>query len=454
VDYPLIAIVAVMLALGLALVFSASYAYAGTEYFVRQGLWIALGIVAAFIMANIDYRVWRTLALPIMIAALGLLVAVLFFGEDLGGARRTFSGSIQPGEIAKLAVVIYVSAWVASKGRQLSQVREGLLPFIIIMGSVALLLVLEPSFSVTMIVLIIGASIFFVGGGQVGQILLLGVVTAPALVLLFWRSGYAAERINRWLSGLRSSGQAPSDTIMVWQKQAFDPQSIVDRIAGFSRVPLPWSDYLYAYTAELLGFLGALLIVVLYALLAYRLLAVALNAPDRFATFMAVGITAWVVAQALIHIGASTRLLPETGQPLPFMSYGGSAMLACMAALGLMQSIARASPAKKALNANLVFGGWNRRPRLSDSDRGERTTAAHQRSHTTGSASTRPASSGRTGARPQGASGSSAAYGHRTATVERNEVTGKPAWRSTSATGKRKPRSEPTRSARKPTRQR
>jgi cell division protein FtsW len=435
-DYALIALVSVLLALGLALVFSASYPYRGTDFFIRQAIWIVIGIVAAFMMARIPYSVWRRLALPVIILALGMLVAVLVVGEERGGATRTFFGSIQPGEFAKLAVVVYIAAWAASKGRRLADMQEGLIPFILIMGTVTVLLALEPSYSVAAIVLIIGVAIFFVAGGDVRQMLLLCVLAAPAIGLALWRSRYPIERIQRWIDGLRTPGQLASDTVAVWQKQTFGPENMVDRIAGVSPIPLAWSDYLYAFIADKLGFIGALVIVVLYAALAYRLLAIALNAPDRFGTFMAVGITAWIVAQALIHIGASTALLPETGQPLPLMSYGGSDMLACMLAVGMMQSISRASPAKKALYANLALGGWNRRPRIPNSDRGGRVKATHQRSQSSGSTPDRVAP----GAGRQRRSAASPAYGHETRAVNGDELDGKPAWRRASSTTERKSR--------------
>lgn len=444
IDYPLLAIVAAMLAIGLALVFSASYAYKGTDFFVRQTLWIGLGLAAAFFMANIDYRVWRTLAVPVMILALALLVAVLLYGEEINGATRTFGGSIQPGEFTKLAVVVYVAAWVASKGSKLSEVREGLLPFVLIMAIVTILLVLEPSLSVAMIVLIIGIAIFYVGGGHIGQMLMLAVMSAPAVLFVLYRSNYAAERLSKWLLGLRSPGSVAADTASIFVGQpSFAGKPFVEIFTGFSSVPLPWSDYLFAYVAEVLGFLGTLLIVVLYAALAYRLLAIALNAQDRFATFMAVGITAWILAQALIHIGASTRLLPETGQPLPFMSYGGSAMLVSMAAMGLMQSIARASPAKKALHANLVFGRGDGRPRLPDSGRSERAETARQRSRNSGVTATRTGAGGR--ARAQGA-----AYSSATRAVKPDDGIRKPAWRSSGNAGSRRSRNTSARNKKKP----
>ncbi len=432
-DYSMIAIVSMMLAFGLALVFSASYSQEGTDLFVRQATWIVVGVAAAFIMARIPYSIWRRLAVPIMMLALGLLIAVLIVGVEIHGAKRTFKGSIQPGEFAKLAVVIYVAAWAASKGQRLSEMQEGLIPFIIIMGIVTVLLVLEPSYSVAMIIIIIGVSIFFVAGGDIKQMVLLGLLAAPALGLALWKSGYPIQRIQNWWTNVNAPGQAASDTLSIWQKQTSGPANLLDRLVSPSAVPLSWSDYQFTFVADKFGFIGALLVVVLYAALAYRLLAIALNAPDRFGTFVAVGITAWIVTQALIHIGASTNLTPTTGQPLPLMSYGGSDMLACMMALGIMQSIARGTPAKKALYATLALGGWNRRPRLPNPNR-------------SGSAKAKPSGSSRstTGTAKSGAkkgqSAPSPAYGHETPAVSNDELDRGPAWRKGSSATKRKSR--------------
>jgi len=377
-DAPLVVIVASLLAFGLAMMYSASHQIMGTAYLTRQTQWIAVGTVAALAMAQIPYHFWRKLAVPILLLALAGLVAVLVYGEFSLGAKRTFMGSIQPSEFAKLSVIVYISAWVVSKGKKLSQVEEGLIPFIIIMSIIAGLLVLEPSFSVAIIILVIGVTIFFVGGGSVGQMLALGVMGLPIIAALIWRSEHGRKRIIQWLAGLRNPLDLPPDVIGVWLKVTFS-RPVPDRLAEPSPVPLGWSDYLYAYMADRLGFVAALLIVVLFAALAYRCLAIALNAPDQFGLLMGVGITAWVITQATIHMGASMALLPSTGQPLPFMSYGGSAMLACMLAMGMMMSISRASPAKKGLYESFASGWRNRRARLPDPGSGGRPKTPPQR---------------------------------------------------------------------------
>ncbi len=369
-DYPLIIILAIILAFGLVTVYSASFSGQGTRFFLFQLLWIILGIVGAFIMAQIPYTAWQRLAIPMMLVALAGLVTVLFYGELILGARRTFFGSVQPSEFAKLAVIIYMSAWVASRGEKLADYRGGLIPFTIVIGLVTLLLVLEPSFSVAIIILAIGLAIFFVGGGEVKQMLVLAVIVAPALLLLLHRSGYGFDRIQHWLEEFWNPGGIGGGQGGVWQTPSSGGP--VARLTEASAIPLPWSDYLYAYIGSRFGFIGAVAVVALYAALCYRCLGIALNAPTKFGALVAVGITTWIMVQTAIHMGTSLDLIPKTGQPLPLMSYGGSSMAMCMAGIGLMLSIARASPVKRALYASFAIGGRDRGSRVSDPGSGQR----------------------------------------------------------------------------------
>jgi cell division protein FtsW len=366
-DYPLIAIMTTLLGLGLFMVFSASFTTQGTYFFVRQIAWIAVSVVACGVMALIPYGIWRRLAVLIMLVTIAFLIALLALGKEQHGAQRLlFGNSLQPSEFAKLAVTIYVAAWVAVRGDKISGIWDGLVPFLIIMFGVAGLIVLEHSFSVTIIVLSIGMAIFFVGGGnlkQIGLVLALGI---PALIGAMVVSGYPLKRAQEWyavhfnptaispdtlriLTLLRSGGGIGTDPSF-WQPKA--------------GVPLLWSDYLFANIGKDLGLPGMLLVVALYAALAYRGLTIALNTRDRFAALAAMGVTVWITVQAAIHIGTSLMLIPATGQPLPFMSYGGSSLLATMIAAGLLLSISRSETEKKAIHAHFGFGWRDWRPRL------------------------------------------------------------------------------------------
>jgi cell division protein FtsW len=374
-DYPLIAIVVTLLGLGLFMVYSASFPTRDSYYFTRQLQWVALGVVACVTVAAIPYQFWRKVAVPLMVVTLLALIAVLIYGDVEFGAKRTLlHGRFQPSEFAKFAVAVYVAAWVAARRGKMTDMRDGLLPFVIIMGLVAGLIALEKSFSVTIIVLIIGLAIFFVGGGNGKQVLLIGAVGAPMLIIAMWQSKYALDRAQDWYAvyfdpskvsqaasrilEMARSGQGIGTDISYWQSKL--------------GVPALWSDYLFANIGADLHFVGMLLVVALYIWLAYRGLVIALNTPDRFAALTAIGLTIWITVQAVVHIGASLMLIPTTGQPLPFMSYGGSSLLSCMVAAGLLLSISRSEPEKKAVYAHFGFGWRDWRPRLPHPRRRQR----------------------------------------------------------------------------------
>ncbi len=388
-DYPLIAIVATLLALGLAMVFSASFWQAETRldlpatYFLfRQALWVVVGIVAMVVMAAIPHWRWQQLAVPILAAILLALLLVLVIGESrLGATRHLAGGSIQPSEIAKLVIVIYAAAWVTSKKDKLDEMRRGLVPFGVLMGMVAGLIALEHSFSVTIIVLIIGFAIFFVGGGDLKQLLIVALIGGGVLALLIWVSPHSNLRLREWWTTVLDPTQVSGDAAKIREmlQRGIGIGTNMSNWVQKAGVPLLWSDYLFANVGADLGFPGTLGVVALFAALGYRCLGIALNAPDRFAGLTAVGITIWILVQAAIHMGASLALIPPTGVPLPFMSYGGSALVSCMAGIGLLLSISRASPNKKAPYADFAFGWRNRRSRLPDSGRGQRTAANEQR---------------------------------------------------------------------------
>jgi cell division protein FtsW len=310
-----------------------------------------------------------------MIVALGLLAAVLIFGDDRGGARRTFlSGSIQPSEIAKLAVVIYVSTWVASKGRRVAELSGGLIPFGIIIGLVTSLIILEPNFSTAIVVLTIGIAIFFVGGADVKQLVVVGIIGAVMLGLLMWQYQHSSERIMSWINGLSDPSAAEENVrrALELMRQRNGLLPVPENWSNKLSVALLWSDYLFANIGADLGLIGQIVVVVLFALFGYRCLGIALNAPDKFGALVVIGVTTWILTQAVVHMGTSLALIPATGQPLPLMSYGGSSMMFSMAALGLVLGIGRASPEKKSVYASFAFGGRDRRSRVPDLDGGRR----------------------------------------------------------------------------------
>jgi cell division protein FtsW len=378
-DYPLIVIMATLLGLGLFMVFSASFASQGTTFFQKQIAWIALGVVACGIMAFIPFGVWRQLAIPIMLVTIIALVAVLVMGTGkFGGKRLLFGSSIQPSEFAKLAVTIYVAAWVAARGDKISALQDGLVPFMIIMFGVTGLIILEHSISVTLIVLTIGLSIFFVGGGNLKQLAILLAIGIPCLAVTMVLSDYPLQRLNDWYAVHFNPAAISPDTLRILALLKTGGGLGTDPVFWQSKtgVPLLWTDYLFANIGKDLGLPGMVLVMALYAALAYRGLTIALNTRDRFAALAAIGVTIWISVQAAIHMGASLMLIPTTGQPLPFMSYGGSSLLATMIAAGLLLSISRSETEKKAIHAHFGFGWRDWRPHLPHSDGSQRTKDA------------------------------------------------------------------------------
>ncbi len=375
-DYPLLAILAIMLAYGLVMVFSASYATWGVTLFLKQIQWIGIGLVGMVAAASIPIRLWQRLAIPVMLVAVIALAAVLFFGDYRFGSRRTFSGSIQPSEFTKLAVILYVATWVTSKGRALADTRVGLIPFAILMGLVASLIALEPNMSTTIVVLSIGIVIFFVGGADIKQLLVVGLIGGVILGLLLWQTPHAQERILAWWNTLTDPELAPESTRRALELMQRRDGLVPDATVWNQKrlVALLWSDYLFANMGADLGPIGQLAAVALYAALGYRCLGIALRA-DGFGTLAIVGITTWILTQAVMHIGTSIVLIPATGQTLPFMSYGGSAMIALLTAMGLVLRVAHESPEKRSNNASFAVGRGYRRTRVPDPGRRERTEA-------------------------------------------------------------------------------
>ncbi len=368
-DYQLIAIVVTLLLLGLFMVFSASFATQGTQFFTAQLKWVVLGLALCTIVAFVPYEVWRMLAIPVMVVTIAALIAVLIWGErgPFGGVR-TFTGArFQPSELAKLGVAIYVSAWVAARGQRVANFKEGFFPFAVIIGLVAGLIVLEQSMSMTLIVLAIGLAIYFVGGGVLKQLLTLAAVGVPVLLFAMWQFGYPMSRVKDWYNVWFNPSQAPQDllklTLLLQEGGGIgvDPATWQLKASVFGL----WSDFLFANIGGDFRIFGMLAVVALYCWFGYRAVGISLNAPTRFGALLGVGLTTWILVQAGIHIASSLTIVPATGQPLPFMSYGGSSLVSCMVAVGLLLSISRSAREKKAPHAYFAFGWGDRWPRLS-----------------------------------------------------------------------------------------
>ena len=354
-DTVLVLLILALLGVGFLSLSSASPAlseqiFGNTYGFLVHQLYVGVfgGLTLAAIMYFLPFRVWQKLAFPVMMLSLALLVAVLIspLGYHAGGAQRWLvlgSFSFQPSELAKLGLILYLAAWISNKERGIKSIGQGLIPFGIIMSILGGILILQSDLSTFGIMLIIALVMYFVGGSSIKNFAaLLGFASAAGALLIY----FVPYRFNRILS-LLNPGHDPLGIGYQINQALFAlgsggllglglGQSIQNSI-----VPEAMGDSVFAIWGEETGFAGSILLLVLFLIFAWRGFRIAKNIDDRFASLLAVGITSWVVVQAFIHIGSIIGIMPLTGLPLPFISYGGSMMVSVLGASGLLLQLSR-----------------------------------------------------------------------------------------------------------------
>jgi cell division protein FtsW len=390
-DYLLIITTAALLLVGLMMIYSATFALGyqlhsqPTYYFIRQLLWMGLGTLALLIFARIEYHTWRRFSIPIMAVTLLLLVLVLLFGDErFGGQRWLFNGSIQPSELSKLAIIIYIADWLSSKGEQIRRVSYGLIPFAILLGFITGLIVLQRDLGTATLIAVTALSMFFIAGGNLYQILVSGLLGGATLYLLITRSAYRMARLTAFLDPLNSdplgNGYQIRQILIALGSGGLTGLGLGASRQKFGYIPASHTDGIFAILGEELGLIGAVAIIGLFAFFAYRGFRIALAAPDGFGTVLASGVTCSLIFQAIINMGVVTASLPFTGIPLPFISFGGSSLLASMASVGLLLAVSRRTmpedSEEEEQREDRNLRRRNRRTRLSRSGRGKRAKAA------------------------------------------------------------------------------
>jgi cell division protein FtsW len=307
-----------------------------------------------------------------MAGALVLLILVLFVGKStFGSVRFLFGASVQPSELCKLIIIIYIADWLSSKGERLRVVTYGLIPFAILIGVVAGLIVLQPNFSTAILIVITAMAMFFIAGADVLQLVIGLIFGGVAFGFLISRSEHAVERLKEFIVSLLSGG-----SVLDYHVQQNLAALGAGRIFGVGLgngdyklgilLPSAHNDSIFAVLGEELGLVGCLLVVGLFVALAYRGFQIALDAPDDFGTVLAAGLTCWLIFQALINVAVTTNIMPFTGIPLPFISYGGSSLAVSLTGVGLLLSISRASGEEESEEiAHFDIGRRNGRPRIS-----------------------------------------------------------------------------------------
>ena len=387
-DWALATVLTCLILFGFVMVFSASYPWAlenqGTPFYYvfQQTRWLGVGLLALVTAALVPYRIWERWSIPLMALGMISLMAVIFLGDSRFGATRTFfGGRVQPSEPVKVIVLIYISTWLASKGSRIKDINYGLIPFGVLMGIVTGLIVAQPDISTTILIVATALTIFFLAGAELKQLLLGGFVAVVTFWLVITRNSYASRRV----SALLESIQSPLDS-SEWQIREASMAIVkggplgvglgnsTEKLPG--RLPLSWSDNIFAVIGEEMGLLGTLLVILLFALFVYRGLRIASESPDTFGSLLAVGITTLIILQAIIHIAVAVAIAPPTGVTLPFVSFGGSSLVTSMGAAGILLNISRhrgqpapAMAPSQPAHAPSYFGWRNRGTRVSGSRR-------------------------------------------------------------------------------------
>jgi len=360
----LVMLTAVLLAFGLATVYSASAivemqaGYGHAHLLIRQVLGMAIGLTLFAIAAKLDAEVWEKWAWPVMILSLVLLVIVILpftagIAPRVHGSRRyLFGASLQPSELAKLAVIVWTSMLVIKKGPALRGLTKGLLPFLVVIGALDILVMLEPDLSTAMMFTLMMSIILFAGGVRIGHFVALGVMLIPLLYVKIERLNYVLLRMSAFFdpgaAPLEVNYQLRQSLIAVGSGQIFG--------VGFGRgrqqygfLPFGYDDFIAGHIGEEWGFVGLTLLVLAFALYAALGFRIARKARTPFLQLVAVGLTVTMVLTAYLHIGVATGLLPTTGLTLPFISYGRSNLILSLLMTGILVNIGS--------SREKVFGG-------------------------------------------------------------------------------------------------
>jgi len=379
-DGLIVVVVAGLLAIGLLLTFTASHHTAyrmvgdGTYFFKRQVAWVLLGTVAGLVAYSVPYGRWRRYSVPAMLGALAILTVLLSTGATRFGGERWLlgGGSVQPSELAKLAVILYIADWLAGKREAIRDALMGLVPFSIIIGLVCGLILLQPDYSTAVLVGAVAMAMFFTAGADTRQMVVALTIASGALVALVLSSPYRLQRLLTFLDPTADPSGAGYQVRMA--KESFSTGGVLGVGLGSGQqklvLPTPHTDAVFSVLGEELGLIGCLAVLGMFAVFAWRGFRVASGAPDRFGALLATGITVWILAQALVNIAVVTGFVPFTGMPLPFLSYGGSSLVTCLVGVGVLLNISkRVQGGTPTPHAHLGLGRRYSRTRLSRAHR-------------------------------------------------------------------------------------
>ncbi len=360
-DLPFLLLTLLLLTIGVVMVLSASFARAydagksPTYYFIRQLVFAASGVVLMLIVSFFPVRFFRYMSRPLMLLSLVMLALVPYLGtgqEEVGSNRWFDLGftTFQPSEIAKVAVILFLATMICIYRDKMKTFKYGVIPFVVVLGLVVFLLVLEPHISASVIIIAVGAIMMFAGGTKWQYFAVVITVAGIAGVIVVTKMPYVSSRITIWLDPF--SDPRDKGFQIIQSLYAIGSGGLLGLGLGQGRqkylyLPEEHNDFIFSVVCEELGLVGALLILALFALLIIRGYWLALHARDRFGALVIIGIVSLLALQVILNVSVVTNLLPCTGISLPFFSYGGTALWIQLVEVGIVLSISRDIPLRK-----------------------------------------------------------------------------------------------------------
>ncbi|MBI3609319.1 MAG: putative lipid II flippase FtsW [Nitrospirae bacterium] len=368
-DKTLILVTLTLLVIGLVMIYSASAVLAGRRYgdslffFKRQTLWAAIGLTAMVAASRVPYPVWQRAGLPLILGAGLLLILVLVpgIGVEVNGSRRWLRLgplTLQPAELARLCAVIYLARYLVEKRDRLNDFLTGVLPPMIVIGALLALIMGESDLGTAAVMGLVAGVMLFLGGARWRHLWAMGLLAMPVLYAMIMKIGYRRQRMMAFLDPWRDPSDAGFQMIQSFLALGGGGPAGMGLGEGRQKLfflPYPHTDFIFSVIGEELGLLGTSAILILFGMLAWRGMAIGLRAPDPFGRYLAFGLTMMITLQALINMAVVTGLLPTKGLTLPFLSYGGSSLLANLIAVGILWNISRAASAGRSKISNLKF---------------------------------------------------------------------------------------------------
>ncbi len=355
-DYPLLTAVGVLVPIGLVMVYSSSFVDAYTTrdgplyYALRQLVAGIIGVVALLVAMRIDYRMWQRYSLHFMGATIVLLLMVLILPAsitEVNGARswiRIGGFSMQPSEVAKLALIVYFANWLSQRREKVSSFYLGLIPVGVVLGVVCGLVLLEGDLGTTIILALIGLTVYFVAGANLLHILFVVGLSVGVFLTMINLASYRLSRIRAWedpFANYLGAGYQPVHSLLALGSGGLFGVGLGQARQKFLWLPQAHTDTIFSIIGEEFGFIGTIFIVGCFLVIAYRGMLIAGRSSNPFAALMAVGITAWIVFQAFVNVAVVTTIIPFTGLTLPFISYGGTSLVMSMVAAGILLNISK-----------------------------------------------------------------------------------------------------------------